>query len=210
MFEGIAYLRKKGSLDLISDGRSKRLSYVYSKANSYYPTENKKIDYFLLLPKSHNLELQLNTQLTKFASDQGTYSFGKDEQFSGDGFGSMWSGLDQQFFSFKVGLKKIELANTLKGRDVSWKDEYINDQQFDYVLESSNNTDDDKLFRMVEFEVNPSDDIILVRTEGTFDPKYAHQTENAEVEYSLKISSSEINYLAPGESTRAIVSDNDE
>lgn len=106
-----------------------------------------------------------------------------------------------------MGFKKIELANTLKGRDVSWKDEFINDQQFDYVLESSNNTDDDKLFRMIEFEVNPSDDIILVRAEGTFDPKFAHSIKNAEVEYSLKVSSSEVNYLAPGESTRAIVAD---
>lgn len=122
----------------------------------------------------------------------------------------MWSGLDQEFFSFKVALKKIELANTLKGRDVSWKDEYVNDQQFDYVLESSNNTDDDKLFRMIEFEVNPSDDIILVRTEGIFYPRYSHTTQHAEVEYSLKISSSEVNYLAPGESTRAIVTNDDE
>lgn len=33
VFEGIAYLRKKGSIDIISDGRSKRLSYVYSQAD---------------------------------------------------------------------------------------------------------------------------------------------------------------------------------
>lgn len=40
----------------------------------------------------------------------------------------MWSGLDHRFFSFKVGLKKIELANDLKGRDVSWTDEFVNDE----------------------------------------------------------------------------------
>lgn len=30
VFEGIAYLKKAGSLDLLSDGRSKRLNYVFN------------------------------------------------------------------------------------------------------------------------------------------------------------------------------------
>lgn len=119
----------------------------------------------------------------------------------------MFDGLDQKFFSFKVGLKKIQLANDLRGKDVSWTEEFVNDQQFDYVIQSTDKSDDDKLFRMVEFEVDPQNDVILVRAEGTFDPTYAHGTQNSEVEYSLKISSSEVNYLAPDESTRAIVSD---
>lgn len=67
----------------------------------------------------------------------------------------MFDGLDQKFFSFKVGLKKIQLANDLRGKDVSWTEEFVNDQQFDYVIQSTDKSDDDKLFRMVEFEVDP-------------------------------------------------------
>jgi hypothetical protein len=75
------------------------------------------------------------------------------------------------------------------------------------VIQSANKSDDDKVFRMVEFEVDPQKDVILVRAEGIFNLDYAHSVQNSEVEYQLKISSSEVNYLAPGETTRAIVSD---
>ena len=63
---------------------------------------------------------------------------------------------------------------------------------------------------MVEFEVDPKMDFILVRTEGSFNAKYANDIQLTDLEYSLKISSSEVNYLAPGELTRAIVSDNED
>jgi len=58
IFEAIAYLKKANSLDLISDGRSKRLGYVY---NAQQPQRPSKVDYFIYLPTAHNLELQLNT-----------------------------------------------------------------------------------------------------------------------------------------------------
>lgn len=57
VFEGIAYLRKEDSLDLISDGRSKKLSYVYEAESSYSKDDNTNVNYFILLPNSHNLEL---------------------------------------------------------------------------------------------------------------------------------------------------------
>ena len=63
---------------------------------------------------------------------------------------------------------------------------------------------------MVEFEVDPKMDFILVRTEGSFNSKYAYDNQLTDLEYSLKISSSEVNYLAPGELTRAIVSDSED
>jgi hypothetical protein len=67
--------------------------------------------------------------LTKYSSDQGTINFKNDKSSLEitNGLGSMWNGLDKKFFSFKVGLKKIELANDLIGKDVSWTDEFVND-----------------------------------------------------------------------------------
>jgi len=74
-------------------------------------------------------------------------------------------------------------------------------------MKSSETSDEDKLFKMVGFETNPKDDIILVRTEGIFDKEYAEDMQYAMFQYSLKISSSDVSYLAPGETTRAVVSD---
>lgn len=131
IFQANAYLRKAGSLDIISDGRSKHLSFVYQGGDGIVGSTRKqtKASYFLFLPTSHNLELQLNTQLTKYSSDQGTIHF-KDDHSTlqvRNGLGQMWNGLDQKFFTFKVGLKKIQLANDLIGKDVSWTDEFVND-----------------------------------------------------------------------------------
>lgn len=59
VFQAIAYLKRAGSLDLISDGRSKRLSYVYQDGSNPYKrgVKQTKADYFIFLPTSHNLEL---------------------------------------------------------------------------------------------------------------------------------------------------------
>jgi hypothetical protein len=65
-------------------------------------------------------------------SDVGTYNY------KGDGISEVrdgvsadddkGSGTNRKFFSFKVGLKKLQLINDLKGKDVYWKEEYVKDE----------------------------------------------------------------------------------
>jgi len=120
VFEAVVYLKKEGSLDIIGDGATKKLDYVYDM-NGAKEFET-KVNYFIFLPSSHELELQLNAQLTKMQSDVGTYNY------KGDGISEVrdgveadddqGSGTNRKFFSFKVGLKKLQLINDLKGKDV--------------------------------------------------------------------------------------------
>lgn len=64
------------------------------------------------------------------------------------------------------------------------------------------------MFKMVNFEVDPRRDIILVKVDGKFDAQLAAGIDSAALQVSLSMSASDVSYLAPGQSIRGVVSTN--
>ena len=60
------------------------------------------------------------------SSDRGTYKFHKSKK-TDYGIDSVYSGLDSNFFSFKVALKKVSQQTELAGKNVKWTEEFVND-----------------------------------------------------------------------------------
>lgn len=98
-------------------------------------------------PTSHKFELELNAELVKVASDVGTFFMSGNSDDRGDvvrdgvsdkseGAVEGWRGLDRRFFHFKVNLKKIEMNDDVKSTDVSWPEEFLHDEQFDFTMRS--------------------------------------------------------------------------
>lgn len=144
-------------------------------------------------PTSHKFELELNAELLKVASDTGTFFTSGDSDNRGDivrdgvsaaseGAVEGWRGLDRRFFKFTVNLKKIEMNDDVKSKDISWPEEFIHDEQFDFTMHSwEKSSGSSHLFKIVDFEADPSTDLILVRVYGRFNDNYASGAEQAEI-----------------------------
>lgn len=123
----------------------------------------------MYLPTSHEEDVLVNAQLKSFESDAiSVFDLDKGAQFeSRDGEKIFDDG--NKFFNFKVSLKKLKLRDNLHGYFSSWADEFTHDEQFDYVVQTKNSHAGVQLFKMLSFNLNPLDDIILVKLDGEFD-----------------------------------------
>lgn len=220
VFQSQVYVHSNNTLPLLPDGKSVDLSFVYQKeGNKKWKDNRVDVHYFLYAPSSHKFELELNAELVKVASDMGTFFESSNSDDRGDvvrdgvsdaGEGAVegWRGLDRRFFHLKVSLKKIEMSNDVKSRDVSWPEEFQRDEQFDYTMSSWGRTSGSShLFKIVDFEADPSTDLILVRVSGVFSGKYDNGAEQAEIEYRYRMSASDVDHLEVGSKVRGVVSD---
>ena len=88
---------------------------------------------------THNFDLEINSKLKSFASDAGLLPEIKGSSSNNlNGINNYH--FDDNFFTFKISLKIIKLKDNLMGRDVKWNEEYVNDEQFDHILKTSNST----------------------------------------------------------------------
>lgn len=111
------------------------------------------------------------------------------------------------FFNFKVALKKLRLRDNLHGEYTTWAEEFKNDEQFDYVIETKESHVGVQSFKMVSFELDPVIDIILVKVSGEFDMSHQYGIDHAQLMMSLQLSSSDVTYLPVEHKIRSVVSD---
>ena len=198
-FRGVAYLRARNSLEVLSDGATREFGYAFESKSK----DINKPKYFMYLPSSHKFDLHVFSKMMNFQSDALNLY---DTQVT-DGL-TKKGGLSSRLFNFKVSLKKLQLRDNLKGTYTTWAEEYTHDEQFDYVIHTDDSKKGFKMFQRLEFELDPKIDVILVKIDGEFDWRYAHQIHFAEIKMSFSISSSDVVYLAPSQSLKGYVSAN--
>ena len=122
-----------------------------------------------------------------------------------DGLHDQWK-ISENFFNFKVALKKLELRDNLKGYYTKWHEEFTHDEQFDHIVESIQSKQVGQIFKEINFDLDPRTDIILVKVDGLFDQDSSQGIKNAQVEVSFSMSASDVSFLQPNQTLKGVVS----